>query len=170
MISKPNSNEYNPFYQPYIDRLTSDEIVPILKEELRSTEAFFNGLSEEQGDYRYAAGKWSVKEVLNHINDIERIFTYRAMCIARGETQSLPGMDQDVYQENSGATSRTLASLVEEFVALRKASILLFDHMTEADGLKIGEASGSKVSVRALAALTAGHSAHHVKVIQEKYL
>ncbi|OEK04322.1 DinB family protein [Roseivirga misakiensis] len=170
MIRKPEISEYNPFYQPYIDQLHSDEIVPILKEQLASTEAFFRDLSEDQGNYRYAEGKWSIKEVLNHINDIERIFTYRAMCIARGETQSLPGMDQDVYQENSGAQSRTLSSLLEEFLALRKASILLFDHMTEADGMKVGEASGSKVTVRALAGLTAGHSAHHVKVIQEKYL
>jgi len=170
MIQKPEPSEYNSFYQPYVSQIETNDLVSVLKAQLATTESFFQGLSEDQGAFKYAEGKWSIKEVLNHINDIERIFSYRAMCIARGEQQSLPGMDQDVYQMNSGAESRTLSSLVEEFVAIRSASILLFAYMSEADSLKLGEASGAKISVRALAALIAGHSAHHIEVVKQKYL
>lgn len=170
MIRKPETSEYNPFYQTYVGKIESDDMLAILRHQLSSISTFFGELSEAQGETRYAPGKWSIKEVLNHINDIERIFSYRAMCIARGEAQSLPGMDQDIYQINSGANRRTLASLVEEFEAIRKATLCLFEHMNEEDGLKVGEASGSKISVRALAALIAGHAEHHKQVTQEKYL
>lgn len=170
MIRKPETSEYNSFYQTYIGKLESGDMLAILRDQLSSISTFFGELSEAQGESRYAEGKWSIKEVLNHINDIERIFSYRAMCISRGEAQSLPGMDQDIYQMNSGAEKRTLASLVEEFEAIRKSTLCLFEPMNEEDGLKAGEASGSSITVRALAALIAGHAAHHKQVTQEKYL
>lgn len=170
MIQKPEISEYNPFYETYVSKLASDDMVVILKDQLSSISAFFGSLNEAQAACKYAEGKWSVKEVLNHINDTERVFSYRAMCIARGETQSLPGMDQDIYQAHCGADKRTMASLVTEFEAIRSATISLFQHLDEEDGLKEGEASGSKITVRALAALIAGHAAHHIEVTKDKYL
>lgn len=170
MIRKPEKSEYNPFYEPYVGRLDSDDMVAVLREQLITVSAFFGALTEEQGVYRYGEGKWSIKEVLNHINDIERIFSYRAMCISRGEHQSLPGMDQDIYQKHSGTDRRSLASLVTEFKAIRTATLCLFEHLNEADSLKVGEASGSKVTVRALAAHIAGHAAHHQEITEERYL
>lgn len=170
MIRKPETSEYNPFYETYVSKVASDDMLSVLREQLATVSSFFGALTEAQGEHRYAEGKWSIKEALNHINDIERIFSYRAMCIARGETQSLPGMDQDTYQENSGADRRSLTSLVKEFEAIRHATLCLFEHMSDEDGLKVGEASGSKISVRALAALIAGHALHHQQVTQQKYL
>lgn len=170
MIAKPEPSEYNAFYQPYISQISEGNIVDVLRNQLDEIVGFFYHLSDEEADYRYAEGKWSIKEVLNHLNDTERVFAYRALNIARGDQNELPGMDQDVYQDNSRTEGRSLASLVEEFKAIRVSTIALFDPMTEEDSLKSAIASGSRVSVRALAAMIAGHYMHHVEVIKSKYL
>ncbi len=170
MIQKPFPSEYNSFYQPYIGRIGDQDLLTSLKEQLDVVVAFFSAISEDKENYRYAEGKWSIKEVLNHLNDTERVFAYRALNIARGDQQELPGMDQDVYQEHSRTEGRSLSSLIEEFRAIRLANIALFEPMTEEDGLKSAIASGSLVTVRALAAMIVGHYMHHIEVVKTKYL
>lgn len=170
MIQKPETSEYNPFYAPYISRINDHDLVNVLRVQLDTVVEFFSALSEEQANYKYAEGKWSIKEVLNHLNDTERVFAYRALNIARGDQQELPGMDQDVYQDNSRTEGRSLTSLIDEFKAIRLSTITLFEPMTEEDSLRSAVASGSLVSVRALAAMIAGHYMHHIEVVKSKYL
>ena len=170
MIRKPQPGEYNEFYATYISKIEGDNLIKLLRDQLTDFSGFMSDISEETSEYAYAPGKWSIKELLNHINDTERIFSYRALCIARGEKSPLPGMDQDTYQAASPTKTRTFSSLIEEFVAIRTATLFLFDDMPESDTLKTGTASGFPVSVRALAAMIYGHCAHHTEVIKNRYL
>lgn len=170
MIRKPQSSEYAPFYETYVSHIDSENVLEILKDQFESIPKFFGRLSDEQAEYKYAPEKWSVKDVLNHVNDAERVFSYRAFCIARGEEQPLPGMDQNVYQDNSNSDMRTMADLIEEFKAIRSATLAFFGHITEQTSLRTGTASDASVSVRALAAIIAGHHRHHLEVINQKYL
>ena len=144
-------------------------MVEELKTQSVSLPQFFLDHSDK-AEYRYASDKWSIKEMLNHVNDTERVFAYRALCIARGEEQALPGFEQNEYQDRSHANLRTLESLVKEFQAIRLSTILFFENLQETDSLLMGTASGFPVSVRAIAAKIVGHASHHVRVIQERYL
>lgn len=170
MIKKPEVAEYNPFYEPYVSKLPDEDLYIFLERQLDSVADFFGAIPEDKLDYRYAPGKWSVKEVFNHLNDAERVFSYRALSIVRGHDVELPGMDQDIYQENSRVDNRSMTSLVDEFKAIRTATLALLQNVTEEETLREGIASGSRITVRALAALTAGHYAHHIMIIKEKYL
>lgn len=170
MIRKPKEGEYNQFYSTYVNKVEEDNLIKLLREQLSSFSDFMSNISDDKSDYRYAPEKWSIKEVLNHINDTERIFAYRALCIARGEKQALPGMDQDEYQAASPTTVRSLPSLIEEFVAIRTSTLFLLEDMPESDSLKVGTASDSPVSVRALAAMIFGHCAHHTDILKQRYL
>ncbi len=169
MIRKPQLNEYNSFYQPYIDKISNENMVDALKVQKETFSKFFMDHADK-AEYKYAADKWTIKDILNHVNDTERVFAYRAMCIARGEKQELPGFEQNDYQANSHSNLRTLESLVKEFEAIRLSSILFFENIPESESLLIGSASGFPVSVRALAAMIVGHANHHIQVIQNKYL
>lgn len=171
MISKPEPNEYHPFYGTYIQKMPDKDVVEVLREQLSSFPSFLAAISEEKATTAYAADKWTIKEVVNHINDVERIFTYRALCIARGEKGALPGMDENGYQAAAGdASGRSLASLAEEFVALRTATIFLFQYLPDSAAEAMGTADGNTVSVRALAAMTYGHCEHHHQILKERYL
>ena len=170
MIRKPQPGEYNEFYATYINKIEEDNLIKLLRSQLTSFADFMSGISEETSEYAYAQGKWSIKEVLNHINDTERVFSYRALCIARGEKAPLPSMDQDGYQAASPTKTRTFASLIEEFVSIRTSTLFLLDDLPESDSLKTGIASGHPVSVRALAAMIYGHCAHHADVIKNRYI
>ena len=169
MINRPRLQEYNKFYQPYIDKIEDEDMVEALKTQLTVLPRFYRNHAAK-AEYRYAVDKWSIKEVLNHINDTERVFNYRALCIARGEKQALPGFEQNDYQHNSKSNLRTLESLIREFEAIRFSSILFFENLPASDSLLIGSASGFPVSVRALAAMIVGHANHHIRVIENKYL
>ena len=170
MISLPYKNEYNVFYQTYISQMEGQDPMERLRAQKDEMKKFLNSISEEKSNTAYAEGKWTIKEVLNHINDVERIFTYRALTIARGDEQALPGMDQDLYQTAAQNKKRPFASYVNEFEAIRTSSIFLFDYMDEETSMRWGTASDSKVTVRALLAMTIGHTAHHLQIIKEKYL
>ncbi len=170
MIRKPNPKEYAPFYASYVDLLVEEDIVQALKDQLVSFSAFLSTINDAQSEMAYAAHKWSVKDVLNHINDVERIFAYRALCMARGEQDNLLGMDENAYQAASSTASRTFESLSSEFVAIRTTSLFFFDHLTEMDSLKLGKADGNVFSVRALGAIIVGHCQHHQSVIENRYL
>jgi uncharacterized damage-inducible protein DinB len=170
MIALPELGEYNPFYQPYINQLKGVNLLEKLSSQKDEVLQFLSKIDEEKSNYAYDEGKWTIKEVLNHINDVERIFTYRALAIARGDEQSLPGMDQDIYQLYASKNVRSFESLVNEFAAIRESSIHFFNNITEEESLKIGTASNNPVSVRALAGMVVGHVSHHIMILKERYL
>ncbi|GAB4133712.1 MAG: DinB family protein [Raineya sp.] len=163
-------NEYPPYAKIYLEHLESNDILSILEKRKNFVKNFYQNISEEQANFAYAAGKWSIKEVLLHVVDSERVFAYRAMSFARGETKPLPGFDQDLFVQNSFALKRSLASIIAEFEAVRLASLSLYQNFTPEILLNEGNANGFSVTTRAFAALSAGHEIHHTKVIAEKYL
>jgi hypothetical protein len=132
--------------------------------------AFLSTISEEQSVSRYAAGKWSLRELLNHINDTERVFVFRALWFARGFTEPLPSFDQEIGVKGAGANEVPWATHVEEFRSVRKATLDLFRTLPEAAWKRSGVASGNRVSVNALAYITAGHASHHANVVRQRYL
>jgi len=170
LIQKPLEGEYPPYAEMYLQHVEKENVLDILQERLESSKQIYNQISEEKANFRYAAGKWSIKEVLLHVVDTERIFAYRAVCIARGETKSLMGFDQDIYVQNSYADSRTLASLIEEFELVRKSTISLFKNLQSSILTLKGNANGYDVSPRGIAFMLAGHEIHHTKIVLERYL
>ena len=169
-IAAPESSEYAPYYGRYISLVEGNDIVSTLEQQGTETVAMLSGLTEREAAFRYAPDKWSLKEVLGHVTDTERIFTYRALRIARNDVTPLPGFEQDHYVQAAIFGNRTLAGLLEEFAAVRHATLLLFRSLDAEAWMRCGIASEKEVSVRALAYMTAGHELHHRKIIQEKYL
>ena len=165
----PQPTEYNDFYKKYIDLVTTPNIVQELIQQGQNTYAFIRQLDTEQASHRYSAEKWSVKEVIGHLIDTERVMAYRALCIARGEQQSLPGFDQDNYVTEANFGERSLQNLSAEYDAQRNANVSLFSSFDANNISKVGTANGSEVSVRALAYIIAGHERHHLNVLEEKY-
>jgi uncharacterized damage-inducible protein DinB len=129
----------------------------------------YRAISEEQSRFRYASGKWTIKQVLGHVSDVERVFAYRALAIARGEQQSLPSLDQDAYMAGANFDTRTWANLLDELMTVRAASISLFRSLGEPEQDRRGTASGNPVTVRALGFIIAGHERHHHEVLRSKY-
>jgi len=168
--ARPESNEYAPYYEKYVSLVPDADLVETLERQGAETLALLRGLSEERGAHRYEPGKWSVKQVVGHINDGERIFAYRALAIARGDRQPLPGMDQEEYMAGVDFDARTLASLLDEFEAVRASTVHLLRHLSPEAWERRGTASGNEVTVRALAYIITGHVAHHVRVLGERYL
>lgn len=166
---RPGTGEYAAFYETYVALIQSEDIVAVLEAHLRQTLALCSGRSEREGDFRYAPGKWSVKEVLSHVTDAERIFSYRALRIARGDQTPLPGFEQDDYVRMARAGERKLADIVDEFADVRRAGISLFGSFDAEVWLRRGVASSHEVSVRALAYIAAGHELHHRRVLEESY-
>jgi Mycothiol maleylpyruvate isomerase N-terminal domain. len=170
----PQNGEYNTYYQKYIDLAsqddTGDDIVGALDAQSRETAALLGSLTDVQAGHRYEPGKWSVKQVVGHIIDAERIFAYRVLCIARGETQSLPGFDQDPFVANGGFDDRTISDLVEELVTVRRSNVIMMRALSEEAWRRVGTASDSPVSSRALAYGILGHERHHMGIIRERYL
>lgn len=168
-MSKPLAGEYAPFYQPYIDTIPDGDIINVLEQHGYDLAMYIRAFPENIGDFSYAPGKWSAKEVLLHIIDAERIFTYRALSIARGEQTTLPGFDENLYVPNSNAVDRSLESIRLEFQAVRAATLHLYINLSAAMWLHRGNANGNIVSVRAISYITAGHALHHHKILQERY-
>ena len=171
MISNQlNPNEYNPYYKPYIDNASDIDIIEGLKQNLVSTLSFYSKIPFEKHDYAYAEGKWTIKDILQHIIDTERIFAYRALRIARRDRTPLAGFEQDDYVAHGNSDGRILELLLEEYKSVRHATITLFKSF-QAEALKeIGEASGSVISVRAIGYIISGHENYHNQVIKERYL
>ena len=166
---RPHADEYDPYYAAYIDRIQEADVLSALRQQQAESAATLMSLSDEAATLRYAPAKWSVKEVVGHLCDTERVFVYRALCIARGESQPLPGMDQDVYVTGANFDSRAIDSLAEEFVAIRSATIALFESLDEQGWSRSGIANDVPISVRAIAFIIAGHEAHHLAVLGDKY-
>ena len=167
---RPSPGDYSTYYENYIKLIKGDDILKILNEQNKSTQDILNSFSEHRGNYRYADGKWTVKEVVGHLLDTERIFAYRALCIARGEKKSLPGYDQDDYVSEGNFNRRELFEITYEYRLLRESNLLLFRSFTS-EMLKIkGFANESSVSVLAILFIIAGHEKHHMNVLKEKYM
>jgi len=168
-MKRPEASEFAEYYGKYIAKAPGTDVSGILESERQQMARLFAGRSERDGNFRYAPDKWTVKEVLGHVIDAERIFTYRALRIARGDETPLPSFEQDDYVKNGGFSARTLADLVEEFDAVRGASISLFRSFDEAAWGRRGTASQKQVTVRALGFITAGHQIHHRMILEENY-
>jgi uncharacterized damage-inducible protein DinB len=170
-IEKPEAGEYAPYADRYIGLLPDDGLVlKHLKENLKATRNFILSLSEEKLNFRYAEGKWTIKEILAHISDDERIYAYRALRFARNDQTELPGFEQDSYALYSGANTRGVRDLLKEFATVRRATISLFESLNDEALMRTGVADGNRVSVRALAYHIAGHELRHVRIIKERYL
>jgi hypothetical protein len=168
-MKRPKAGEYAEFYANYISKVPGTDVLGVLEAQRPQMLHLFAGRSERDGGFRYGPGKWTVKEVLGHITDTERIFTYRALRIARGDATPLPGFEQDDFVRNGGFAARTLADLAEEFGAVRIASITLFRSFDEEALSRRGVASEKEVTVRALGFITAGHQIHHRMILEERY-
>jgi uncharacterized damage-inducible protein DinB len=162
--------EYNPFYQTYINKAQNINLKSGLLENFKQVYAFLNTIPENKLEYRYADGKWTIKEVIQHLIDAERIFSYRALRIARQDQTPLSGFEENEYVPASFANDRSIAELLGDYKAVRQSTISLFDSFTDVMLLEIGTASNSSISVRALGFITIGHENHHCLLIKERYL
>lgn len=170
-IEKPKEGEYNPYAIKYIKLLPNDGlIIKHLKENFKAVKDFILSIPEDKLQYRYAENKWTIKEILVHIMDDERIYAYRALRIARNDKTELPGFEQDEYVPYSRANERGLKNILKDYASIRKATISLFENFDEAAFLRAGTANGHIVSVRALAYHIAGHELHHMNIIKERYM
>jgi DinB superfamily len=170
MIGRPQEGEAASHYLPYINQVAGDDALAAIERELDESLALFAGISEETSLHRYAPEKWSIRQVLNHVTDTERAFAFRALWFSRGFTTSLPGYDQNIAAAGASADSVLWSAHVEEFRAVREATISLFRNMPAEGWSRSGIASDNHVTVRALAFIIAGHSAHHFRILRERYL
>jgi uncharacterized damage-inducible protein DinB len=168
-MKRPEPTEYAEFYANYVSKVPGADILSVLESQRLQMLQLFAGRSERDGSFRYAPGKWTVKEVLGHITDTERIFTYRALRIARGDQTPLPGFEQDDFVKNGNFSERRLAGLAEEFALVRSASLALFRSFPKEAWARRGVASQKEVTVHALAFITAGHQIHHRIILEERY-
>ena len=167
---RPASNEYLPYYHKYIERVPDDDIRSILRVQLDDTLALLRWVSEEVAAFRYGEGKWSIKQVVGHLIDVERVMTYRALRIARGDQTPLPGFDENAYAETAGSDQRTLRSLLAELEATRAATAAFFENLPAEAWQRSGTANDAPVSVRAIAYIIAGHELHHREILKDRYL
>jgi len=168
-MKRPSKGEFAPYYANYI-RNVPDDAIKAFGDQLDTTNAFFKSIPKDKIDYKYADGKWSIKEIVGHLIDNERVMSYRALAISKNEKQSLPGFDQDDYIRKSNYSKRNYSELVEELKKIREANILMFKDFSEEILDRRGVANNSEVTVRAILFIIAGHELHHINVIKEKYL
>ena len=166
---KPPAGEYASYYNRYISLVPDGNIVETIEQQRRDTILLLSCRSEQDGDYRYAPDKWSVKEVLGHINDTERVFAYRALRIARNDATPMEGFEQDDYVRNAPFATSPLPDLIEDFIAVRRATVSLLRNLDETTWLRRGVANKNEVTLRALAWTIAGHELHHRRILEEKY-
>jgi hypothetical protein len=170
MIGRPQETEAAPPYFKYIDQVPGDDALAVIESQLEESRALFAGISEETSLRRYAPDKWSIRELLNHVTDTERAFAFRALWFARGFTTPLPGYDQNIAAAGAAADRIAWEAHVEEFQQVRRSTISLFRNMPDAGWTRSGIASDNLVSVRAQAFIIAGHAAHHLTILRERYL
>lgn len=169
MNERPAPQEYDPNFEAYVSRVKGTDILSVLEAQRTAFAAAMLAVPEHRAGDRYAEGKWSIREVFGHVLDGERVFAYRALCIARGETHSLPGFDEQSYMKAAPFDGYVMANLVAEFSALRSANLSMLAHLNDAAWSRIGTANGKPISVRALAFVMAGHAEHHLAVLRERY-
>ena len=168
-IDRPAAGEFNPYFSRYIDLVTADDALEPLAANVETTAALLGGLSDEKARYRYAPGKWSIKEVAVHMADTERVFSYRALCFARNDRTALPGYEENEWAPESRADARPIADLVADLRAVRAATLSLFGGFDREALLRIGTANDSPMSTRGAAWCIVGHELHHQRILREKY-
>lgn len=170
-LTPPDSEEYAPFYAGYVQRAqTRGDVFAALSQQLDEIQTELGGLSNEQGLFRDAPNEWSIKEVIGHLNDVERVFSYRMLRVSRNDLTPLPGFEQNDYVREAGFDNYPLQELLHEFEHLRRANILAISNMSAESTLRRGNASGYTVSARALIYMIVGHVDHHLESLREKYL
>jgi len=168
-IPRPEPGEYAPYYDRYISLISGTDILGTLDAQRRQMLILLSGGDETDGDFRYAPEKWSAKEVLGHVCDTERIFAYRMLRISRGDRTPIEGFEQDDYVRNGPFAKIALAEVIEDYIAVRRATLTLLRNLDEQAWARLGIANKNEVSVRALAYLTAGHELHHRRILEAKY-
>lgn len=169
-MNRPEPSEYAEYYERYISLVKADNIASIFAEQPAEVRSMLAGVPEEKGSFAYANGKWTIKELLSHVIDGERIFSYRALRISRGDKTPIEGFEQDDYIAASNANNRTFKDLIDEFALERQANIHLINNMSDAASQQIGTASDNPVSARAIVYIMAGHVRHHIGILKERYL
>ena len=169
-ISRPTADEYAPHYETYISKVQTDDLIGALENGRTELISFLRSIPAEKLEYRYQENKWTIKEIIIHLMDAERIFTYRALRFSRNDRTALSGFDENEYVPESNASTRSLQSLIDEYSALRQSTIELFRNITDEMSLRTGIANGKEISVRALGYVIPGHEIHHEGVIKERYL
>ncbi|MGA2482402.1 MAG: DinB family protein [Candidatus Acidiferrales bacterium] len=170
VLGRPGSDECPQYYAEYVALVPEDDILAVLESQIEEVVRLFAARSETDGEFRYAPGKWSIKEVLGHVIDVERVDAYRALRVSRNDQTPLPGFEQDDYVRYGPFARCRLADLVEEFIHVRRANLAMFRALDEGAWLRRGVANNHEVSVRALAYVLAGHARHHRRIIEEHYL
>lgn len=169
MIDRPAEGEFAEFYRGYIESVPGEDIIAVLEGQISELERLPSLVGASREQYRYAPEKWSIRELIGHLIDAERVFGYRAYCISRGDQAALPGFDEGEYVAHAGTDERTLASLIEELTTARRSNLHVFLNLPPGSETSVGNANGTPVSVRALAYMTAGHMRHHLGVLEERY-
>jgi len=167
---RPDEREYNPEFGKYVTLVPAGDVVAVLGSQIEETLELLRSVPEERGRFRYAPGKWSVKELVGHLIDSERIFSYRALTFARDDRTALPGYEQDDYIRGGSFDDVPLDRLAAEFASVRQATVFLFKHLDDEAWARRGLANDNEVTVRALAHIIAGHELHHRRVLRDKYL
>lgn len=168
-IPRPEAGEYSPYYDRYIALVPGTDILGTLDSQRRQTMLLLSGRNEADGDFRYAPDKWSAKEILGHVCDTERIFAYRALRISRADRTPIEGYEQDDYVRNGPFAQLPISDLIEDYIAVRRATLTLFRNLDEAAWASRGIANKNEVTVRALAYIIAGHELHHRRILEDKY-
>jgi len=169
-MPRPLETEYAPFYAGYVALVPEADILAVLDGQLAEAQGVAASVAPDRQTWRYAEGKWSIREVMGHLVDAERVFGYRAFCFSRGETAALPSFDETKYVAAASSDSVPLLELVEELALVRRSNLAFLRRLRDPEWTRVGTASGKPVSVRALAWIMAGHLRHHVKVVRERYL
>jgi hypothetical protein len=169
-MNRPVETEYAPDYQGYVGQVNETDVMAVLRSEIDDLDVLLNRVPAEKETYAYAEGKWTIREIVGHLIDGERVFGYRAFCIARGETQNLPGYEQDDYLRTAPYNNIDLEDLLSELRLVRLSNIAMFRTLDEAAWSRVGIANGNEVTVRAIAFIMAGHLRHHMNVLRERYL
>ena len=168
--TKPAPTEHAPEFSNYVELVADGDIIETLEQEIENSLSLLRTIPQDKANFRYAPEKWSVKELLGHLIDSERIFSYRALRFARNDQTPLPGYEQNDYVRNADFDGRSLADMAEEFSTVRRATIQLFRPLNETEWLRRGKANENDISVRALAYIIAGHELHHMEVLRTRYL
>ena len=168
-MTRPQPDEYAGFFARYVDAVPDGDIVSHLESQGTTTQQLLASIGEERAGFRYAPDKWSVKQVVGHMTDAERVFAYRLMAIARGEKQSLPGFEENDYVDNGNFDAHSLSELVEGFAATRRATLALVRSLDDEAWQRRGVANDNPISARAIAWVTAGHERHHLNILRERY-
>ncbi|MEO9023232.1 MAG: DinB family protein [Ginsengibacter sp.] len=169
-MPKPDANTYPPYFNTYIKLVVEEDIMEALTNQRKYAGTFFHSIPKEKYDYKYADGKWSIKELLQHIIDTERVFNYRALAFSRRDDHILPSFDEKDYTANAHGSARKWDDLVDEFIAVRRSTELLFNSFSQEQLNFPGKASDYEMSANAMGFTIAGHLAHHIKIIRERYL